>query len=305
MSPYKRRFLRSQTALLLFVLSVAGQTWAAEVLAVLNAKLLPEASGIAVSGRSDTRLWLINDSKNRPDLVALDYDQDRHSTVRLKGVSNNDWEDLASFTYQGEPWLAVADTGDNDADRRRVYVYLFPEPMDGEREVVIRTRIAISYPDGPRDVESIAIDSERQILYLLSKRDQYPRLYSVLLPELHTTAQLERVAQKLGEVTSIPPPSRILLKLLPKYGKYASQPTAMAIMPGGDSIAIMTYGSAYLATLNSDRNWLQSLNESLCRVTTPNMQQAESIATDALGRLYVTSEGKERPLYRIPGRCST
>ncbi|MFK7831003.1 MAG: hypothetical protein AB8B57_14585 [Congregibacter sp.] len=277
---------------------------AVEELATLNFKLLPEASGIAVSRLNPDRIWFVNDSGNRPQLVALDYVEGHYSTVLLRGIRNRDWEDLASFSYRGESWLAVADVGDNNGRRKEVYVYLLPEPKPGERRVSVQTKIVITYPDGPRDVESIAIDSERQILYLLSKRDKKPRLYRVLLPELHTTAKLERVAEKLGEVTSIPPPSPEILALYPKYGKYRSQPTGMALMPDGSAIAVMTYGGAFLATITDDQGWLESLNTSLCRVATPQLTQSETIAADSLGRLYISSEGESAPLLRMSAHCA-
>ena len=49
---------------------------------------------------------------------------------------------------------------------------------------------------------------------------------------------------------------------------------------------------------------LRALNESLCAVSTPLLAQGESIGVDSTGALYVTSEGKKAPLYRLPAQCA-
>jgi hypothetical protein len=65
----------------------------------------------------------------------------------------------------------------------------------------------------------------------------------------------------------------------------------------------LTYRGAYLAPLGAERDWLSALNDSLCPVSTPVLKQAEGIDGDAEGWLYVTSEGKNAPLLRLPATC--
>lgn len=281
------------------------RVYPAEVLGVLDYKALPEASGMALSLNDPNRIWFINDSGNRSELIALNLESFEFTPVNIKKLKNKDWEDLAAFRYQGESWLAIADVGDNDAKREKVKLYFLPERKALDRAVVIHTEIEIKYPDGPRDVESMAIDSETQTLYLLSKRDTQPRLYSLPLPNLEKGREYELEPRFLGVVESIPRPSGEELRTYPKYGANRHFPTGMTMLPDGSAIAVLTYRGAYLARLGAERDWLAALNESLCPVSTPALQQAESIDGDANGWLYVTSEGKNAPLLRLPATCQS
>jgi hypothetical protein len=280
-----------------------GNAHAVEVLGVLDYKLLPEASGMALSPIDPGRIWFINDSGNRPELIALDSDRFEFKKVEVKGAENRDWEDLASFSYRGDSWLAIADVGDNNAKRETVSLYFLPEPKSPLRAAVTYTRINVSYPDGPRDVESMAVDSQTQTLYLLSKRDPQPRLYSLALPALEKGAEYDLSPRFLGTLDLIPPPSKEELRAFPRYGHHRHYPTAMTMIPDGSAIAVMTYRGVYLAALGPERDWLSALNSSLCPVQTPALKQAESIGADMQRRIYITSEGKNAPLLRLPAQC--
>ena len=291
----------------LLVLTLAHADAEPELIGALPKKHLPEASGMAQSAYDDNRIWFINDSGNKSELIAFDFAEDKSTRVNVKDMKNRDWEDLEAFTIDGEPWLAIADVGDNRGKRREVYIHLLPEPESLDASVRIHTTIALTYADHARDVESMAIDSLTRTIYLLSKRDKVPLLFRVPLPVPEQGATLRAEAEELGEVSSIPEPSTQELMLFSRYGKYRSQPTGMSFLADADAdaprIAVMTYRGAYLAPLAEDRDWLRALNESLCPVATPLLPQGESIAFDASGRLYVTSEGKGAPLYRLPGGC--
>lgn len=273
-----------------------------EFLTQLEYAVLPEASGMAVSGLDPNRLWLINDSGSRSELIALDLEKPSFVRVNIVDTRNRDWEDLEVFEYDGRSWIVVADVGDNDARRQQVALHFLPEPSATEKKAQIHSTIRLSYPDGPRDVESLAVDPLTNRIYLLSKRDPFPKLYSMALPKLGAKAEFQINPVLLGEVRSIPAPSATVLKQFAKYGKYRSQPTGMSHVPDGSGVVLQTYGSAYFAPLDAERNWLRALNESLCPVPHPALKQAESIAADRLGRIYVTSEGRKAPLLRLtPG----
>lgn len=270
-----------------------------EVVAQLNYSLLPEASGLGVSGIDPQRLWLINDSGGRSELVALDLDSGKFRRVDVRDTSNRDWEDLEVFDYRGTSWVVIADVGDNEARRKRVALYFLPEPSAKDRRVSVSATIKLSYPDGPRDVEGVAVDPQSNTLYLLSKREPYPRLYALILPELEAGETYQMQPQLLGEVRSIPAPTADDLQKFPMYGQNRSRPTGMSHVPNGSGIALLTYGKAYFAALDGDRDWLAALNDSLCPIPRPDLEQAESIAADGQGRIYITSEGKKAPVLRL------
>ena len=62
-----------------------------------------EASGLAASRRTDGLIWTHNDSGGEPVLFALGTDGALRGKVRLEGVTNEDWEDLASGEIDGQP----------------------------------------------------------------------------------------------------------------------------------------------------------------------------------------------------------
>ena len=278
-----------------------------ETLGTLDYSLLPEASGLAVSTRDPQRLWFVNDSGNDDELISLDLGKFKFSRVEVKKAKNRDWEDLESFLVDGESWLMIADVGDNAAKRNDVTVYLLKEPDTDDDKVRTHTRIDISYPEGARDVESVAVDPVTQFLYLLSKREPSPRLYRVPLEGYFTGKKGEKhnvEAEFLGEVGSIPAPSAEEKRAFRKYGAFRHQPTGMAFLANSSTIAVMTYRGAYVAKLNADRDWLDALNQRLCAIHTPALAQGETIAADSRERLYVSSEGRRAPLIRLPARCT-
>jgi hypothetical protein len=195
--------------------------------------------------------------------------------------------------------VVVADVGDNNSRRNKVNLYFLPEPGADQRRARVQSTITLSYPDGPRDVESIAVDPLTNTLYLLSKREPFPKLYAIAIPEIGGERSFIVQPTLLGEIRSIPPPTKEDLKRFPKYGKNRAQPTGMSHVPDGSGIALLTYGGSYFARLDAQRDWLRALNDSLCPVPRPELKQAESIAADLEGRIYITSEGKEAPLLRL------
>ena len=152
----------------------------------MQAAELVEASGLAVSRRHPDLLWALNDSGNKPLLFALDVSGGDLGQVTLVGTKNRDWEDLASFTWRGEPWLLVADVGDNRGQRDRVVLHALPEPQADDQgrfsgEVKPAWSLTFTYPDGPRDCEAVAVDEAAGRILLLSKRRNPPMLYSLPL----------------------------------------------------------------------------------------------------------------------------
>ncbi len=259
---------------------------------------------MAVSRVDDNTIWFINDSGNDAELIAIVPGSKVSYRIDVRGGANRDWEDLAAFSLDGEAWLAIGDIGDNRARWEHISVYFLPEPRHPYAPTAeVQATLHLEYPDGPRDAESMAIDADNRMLYVLSKRESRPRLYRAPLPELRSASEHRLTLEYLGTVNSIPAPTADEIKA-GKYGKYRAQPTSMTLVPDGGAIALLTYGGAYLATLDEEGDWLEALNERLCPLETPKLKQAETIAADAHGRIFLSSEGKRAPLYRLEGRCT-
>lgn len=272
----------------------------------LEAQVLTEASGLAASRETPGLLWAINDSGNTPVLFALGEHGEDRGEVRVAGVENIDWEDLAAFTWQGRAYLVVADVGDNRGERSQVQLHVVPEPLPGTNGHVTGTvvpawSISLMFEDGPRDCEGVAVDEAGEQILLLSKRTALPILYRVpLRPEQPGQVQ---IARRVAEVANIPPPDRG--DLLQPFGVFRSWPTALDIGPGGSAMLILTYKNAYLYPRRGPESWATTLarSPSILRLPSANvLPQREAICFLEDGSILVTSEGRGAALFKFAAR---
>jgi hypothetical protein len=151
----------------------------ARLAGIITEAALAEISGLAVSRRDPAVLWTHNDSGNTPDIFAIDRQGRLLATVRLRGVPNIDFEDIAAFELDGVPHLLVADVGDNGGIRRELQLHVLREPdvTDGEAEIAWTVRFR--WPDGPRDCEGVAVDAQTGEVLLASKKRVPPELFAL------------------------------------------------------------------------------------------------------------------------------
>jgi hypothetical protein len=261
-----------------------------------------ESSGLTASCHQPGVLWTLNDSGSPPLLYAVGPEGRDLGTVRVKGAVNRDWEDLASFRVDQTAYLLIADVGDNRARYGTYTLYLVKEPslktpLPPDATVPIFRRINFVYPDGARDCEAVAVDTQNRRVLLLSKRTQPPHLYS--LPLAPKSAG-RITARRLGPVPKIPGPT---LSDQAFHGEYASQPTAMDIAPDGRSAVVLTYKSAYLFPKAPQEPWSKALSRTPQRIPIPLLRQAEGICFGYDGKtLFLSSEGHPGPLLRVEAR---
>ncbi|MFK8053319.1 MAG: hypothetical protein AB8F65_10130 [Woeseiaceae bacterium] len=312
-----KRFLLTTTLLLASACSVGQEQRAVDqqtaenagptFLGELDFSVLPEASGMAVSYYDSNRIWFINDQGNSASLIAVSTTDMQHDVLKVKGVKNRDWEELAGFELDGQPWLLIADVGDNKAVRDEVRLIFVKEPKspsDGDK--LESMSITMTYPDGPRDVEAIAVDASRDAIFILSKRTKPPILYSLGLKEAMMQARSGTKTSvrpmRLGDVLTIPAPTELELKLFPKYGIYRNQPTSMDLSRDGQTIALMTYGETYLIKLAPGQSWMEAFAGELRPIGMPILPQPETVAFGPDGNLFISTERERAPLYRFsPG----
>lgn len=270
----------------------------------LQAADLVETSGLAASRRLPGVLWALNDSGNRPVLHALDADGAELGQVTLAGVENVDWEDLAAFSWRGEPWLLVADVGDNCGRRSHVVLHALPEPQADEQgrfsgEIKPAWSMRVAYADGPRDCEAVAVDEAAGQILLLGKRIEPPVLYRLPLEPIFSGSAL--VAAPIARLTTIPSSEPIDF-LLP-FGRYLSQPTAMDLSPDGLGLLVLTYRHAWLYRRLPGESWAACLARTPQIIELPGLfllSQREAACFDAVGRdLFVTGEGAGAVLLRL------
>ncbi len=271
----------------------------------LRNRRISESSGMASSTRYPGLIWTINDSGSGPDIFLLDASGTDLGRVRVKGVRNRDWEDMASFERDGEHFLLIGDVGDNGASRAVSRIVALREPPldDAGRVSVGRVEPAwtmrFRFEDGPRDCESIAVDMRDDRIYLLTKRLVPAALYALPLgPAADDAPDAIHVAARLGPADAIEPPSPQHLIDDPLLGGYSSQPTAMDFSPDGRFAVVLTYRDAFLFVRQGNEPWLQTLNRRPRPLGLPRLVQAESLAIGDAA-IYVTSEEAHAPILRI------
>jgi len=257
---------------------------------------IDEASGIARSQRYPDVFWVTNDD-GPSVLYALDSTGRDLGRVTIRDASNRDWEDLASFTLDGTPYLLVADIGDNDSERKDVRIYVVEEPEAGDNKVDYAWRIEFSYPEGPRDAEAVAVDTDNRRVLVLTKRDLPPLLYSLpLQPE----SDKRQTATRLGVIGSLPQPSHSDVEFAPKTDDWYWQPTGMDISAAGSEAVILTYGGVFLFPRAEGEDWLQALQRQPRVLSRTRNRHAEAVTFDPAGRtVYITIEQRNAPLYRL------
>lgn len=261
---------------------------------------LVEASGLARSQRDADIYWVINDGGSKPRLYAIDTTGAHRGRVTLDDARNRDWEDIASFTLDDEPWLLVADIGDNDSRRKKLSLYVVAEPDLTEDDKVRAEpawRIDFRYPDGPRDAEAVAVDAANERVLVLTKRDLPPVLYQLpLRPGTDDTL----VATRLGPIESLPSPSRQDVDQAFFTQAWHWQPTGMDLAPGARLGAILTNRAVYVFHIDPALDLYDNLSGQAYAFGLGNFRDAESVALSADGEsIFVTVERRHAPLLRI------
>jgi hypothetical protein len=264
-------------------LAVRSVEWLGDI----EAKKLDEASGLDVSTRRDDLLWAINDSGNAPRLFAL-TPRGRHlGSWRVDLPELADWEALSTFRHRGASYLLIADTGDNFRWRRELNLYVLREPdlaeLAKDTVLPVERHIVYSYPDGPQDVEAVAVDADGETVLLVSKRVVPATVYQVpLFP-----ADGPVVAERIGALAKLPQPDERDRYENPERGKYRSMPTALDLH--GDLALVVTYKDAYLYRRPTGGSWADTFGQIPERVALPRIGQQEAAAFSLDGKRFFTT----------------
>ena len=188
-----------------------------------------EISGLVPAADGQT-WWALNDSGNPPDLYRLDARGTVQQRVRVLGVRNDDWEDLAvaPCPQGGGRCLVVGDIGDNLRQRPEVRLVFVPEPAVGDTVVRPRAVWPLRYADGPRDAEALLVHPRTGTVFVVTKGRQ-------------TDAVVYRVPPGGGTAVR----SAILR---PGPVPIEDQITGGAADPTGRWVALRTYRELWLAT---------------------------------------------------------
>lgn len=255
-----------------------------------------EASGIAASIRHPDSWWVVNDSGSPPRLHLVGGDGADRGSVAIRQVRNRDWEDLASFSWKDQPYVLVADTGDNGANRKSCVLHIVPEPSVDKQGRLLAGNVApawsigFRYDDGPRDCEAVTVDSQAGRILLLSKRTKPPVLYQLpLIPATRAT----QVAKRMVETRTDCPGGALMA--------FGNQPTGMDLTSDGRAAAISTYSGWFLVTRRDGETWRDAFLRGPVWRGPHGLPQAESIAfSKDSSTVILTSEGKHPEIRRFP-----
>ena len=145
---------------------------------------------------------------------------------------------------------------------------VFDDPLSSAWEIRFR------YPDGQRDVEAVAVDEAEERIYLISKRRVPPELFS--LPLRPNGALMTATYE--GRLQQLPQPSARDLREDPKWGRYRSSPTALAMQ--GRTAIVATYRDGYLFSRGKDESWAEAFRGTPRRVALPDVYGLEAAAFD-------------------------
>jgi hypothetical protein len=248
---------------------------------------LPETSGLAASRTEPNLLFAVNDSGNQPGIYALTFDGKEAGHWPIDYPYTHDFEDLAGFVLDGKPYLLVADTGDNLHWRPQLNILVFeaPEAETQGHPLKLSWQFSFNFPDGYRDVESVAVDAGSNSIFLISKRYVPPEVFRLPLQPDGDLVTAEPIVLLEG----IPRPTETDLREDPIRGAYISMPTAFDI--NGRDAVVVTYKEAYLYRRKLGESWAEAFSGKPSRIRLPYVFGMESVAFDSRGRyFYVTGE---------------
>lgn len=269
---------------------------------IIDDRLIDESSALARSNKRADVLWTLNDSGGAAALYALSTSGKHLATLRITGrsVVNFDWEDLASFHHLGNDYLLIGDIGDNFAFRPYVTLYLVKEPKvkASWRKVkqlstpVIAT-YRVSYPDGARDAEALAVDANTNTAYIISKRDARPALYSFSLAS-PTSAGITLTA--LGPINIPRTPAGYV-----GNANSFNWVTAMSFNDAYNRVYVGTLKNGYLYTRGSEQSWAQALATTPDSFKLPDFPQIEggTFAQKSDSSVFISSEQLPAHMARI------
>jgi len=254
---------------------------------VVRSPLIREASGIVASRKNADVLWVHNDSGYPPHLYAIDTQGNLLGACPVIAARARDWEDIAigPGPDPNQQYLYIGDIGDNESKYPSVWVYRVPEPdIDagkpfGEMHIGPAEALELTYPDGPRDAETLLVDPLNGDIYIIAKRSFFCRVYRARFPDSpEGPVVLERVA------------------VLP-WG-FA---TGGDVSPDGRRVIVRSPFNAALWIRPDGEPLWKAFGGKQIGIPLRMEPQGEAISFDSRGEGYFTiSEGLNQPLYYFP-----
>lgn len=264
----------------------------------LQRREMNEISGIAASGVNPDIYYVHNDSGDTSRFFAIPPSGQVKSTIYFKGDPSelqgvHDCEDIAvgPGPVKGKSYVYLGDIGDNDAVRKYITVYRMEEKKAWATDSLSAADavpVHLTYPDGPKDAETLMVDPVEKLMYIVSKRQDSVTVYTTPL--------------------NFRPNSKVVLtkrcKLFFKGLKLFKWITAGDISKDGRQILIKSYTKVYYWKRGGSEPIWKALQKPPRILPYIQEKQGEAIGFTADGKgYYTTSEGVYSPIYyyKIPG----
>lgn len=281
-----------------------------------------ELSGMATPQKAANAgyLWVISDSPANMLAAVSTTNASNQGVYTLDTPpAYVDWEDIASGTVGGQPYIYVADFGDNGSVRATFNIFRIKEPTitgsggaiaAGDYETITGQYDA-GTPPVSKDAETLLVDPDTGDMYVILKRDATQKVYKLAYAASYSGTQTF-VYQ--GAMTALPSVTTVAL------GATACYAVSGTISPNGQEILIRNYNDVYYFPRDKNtQTILQALQQSLVLVPAfvgggsvspkkshPNAEpQGEAICYSPDGRdlwtcsEYVSTEGSTASRYPL------
>ena len=190
----KRLKIIAATVIILFSCAFARHRYLLNQITItgrLGDKSMGEISGIAASGLQNNVFYVHNDSGDTSRFFAINPSGKLLNTIYYRGDSTlargiDDCEDIAvgPGPIKGSSYIYIADIGDNASVRKNVVIYRIAENIkmiNGTVKNVKADPLYLTYPDGAKDAETLMIDSQDKLIYVVTKRGDIIYVYTTPL----------------------------------------------------------------------------------------------------------------------------
>ncbi|MFE9610298.1 WD40 repeat domain-containing protein [Streptomyces sp. NPDC006012] len=226
---------------------------------------ITESSGLAASRLHPGIYWTHNDSDDGPYIYAVDSATGKTvATVSLSGIGSP--RDVEAISIGPGNQIYVGDIGDNlDGKWPHVWIYRLPEPKELKDQTIRATQYVVTYSDGARNAESLAVHPKTGRVYIIDKKEDGGHLY-------------EGPAQLSPSGTNV-------FKPVAPVDLWA---TDAAFSPDGSQLAVRGYLGGILY------DWKDGGIKRRQRLDVPLQRQGESVTYSADGtKLLYGTEGEQ------------
>jgi hypothetical protein len=263
-----------------------------EISGFMQKRQLDEISGIAASGIFPEIYYVHNDSGDTSRFFAISPQGKLITTfyyqhdAKLPGWQL-DCEDIAvgPGPEANRSYVYLGDIGDNNNERDYITVYRFEEKKSWLSDSVAHVapdQLHLTYPDGPKDAETLMVDPIQNLLYIINKRTDTIRVYTT---PLYFKANETRILT-------------MRCKLYFPGFKPFKYITAGDISKDGKKILVKSYGKVYYwQRKNAEPVWT-TVQRKPRELYYEMQKQGEAIGFTPDGKCYyTTSEGLFAAIY--------